>query len=202
MMKTNHAARLGALALALTLVSTCLMGGTLAKYVTKVTGTATATVAKWSFTANGANEEITSLSLTPNKYGNVTDDHIAPGTSGNFKIDAKNDSDVDATYSITFTAKNVPSNLKFYQSTDGSTKGKPIVLENTKYTVCTDKKISISTTDEIYVMWEWPYETGSTEDGKVENDGKDTTDGVNVKDMTLTITVTGTQATPERKEAS
>ena len=54
MMKKNHAARLGALALALTLVSTCLMGGTLAKYTTTVTGTATATVAKWVFNANNA----------------------------------------------------------------------------------------------------------------------------------------------------
>ena len=56
MMKKNHAARLGALALSLTLVSTCLMGGTLAKYTTTVTGTATATVAKWVFNAYDATD--------------------------------------------------------------------------------------------------------------------------------------------------
>lgn len=193
MMKTNHAARLGALALALTLVSTCLMGGTLAKYVTEVTGTATAMVAKWSFTANGANEKITSLSLTPNKYGNVTDDHIAPGTSGNFKIDAKNDSDVDATYSITFTAENVPDNLKFYQSTDGITKGDEIIAADGVYTVISDKPISKKTNTKVeevstYVMWDWEYGVNAEVDQATIANGS--------YQMKVFVTVTGTQAKP------
>lgn len=54
MKKKVYAARLGVTALALTLVTTCLMGSTLARYVTEVTGSATATVAKWSFKVNNS----------------------------------------------------------------------------------------------------------------------------------------------------
>lgn len=44
--KKSYAARLGVLAVALSLVTACLLGGTMAKYVTEVTGTGSATVAK------------------------------------------------------------------------------------------------------------------------------------------------------------
>ena len=52
MKRKSQASRLGVLALALTLVTTCLTGGTMAKYVTEVTGNATAAVAAWSFKVN------------------------------------------------------------------------------------------------------------------------------------------------------
>ena len=53
MKEKSYVARLGALALVLTLMTTCLTGGTLAKFVTEVEGTATATVAAWNFEAAG-----------------------------------------------------------------------------------------------------------------------------------------------------
>ena len=52
-MKKRIVRRLGVVALALTLVSMTMMGGTLARYVTEVTGTATATVAACNFKAIG-----------------------------------------------------------------------------------------------------------------------------------------------------
>ena len=53
MKKRSYAARFGAMALTLTLVTACLLGGTMARYVTEVSGSATAAVAAaWSFKAN------------------------------------------------------------------------------------------------------------------------------------------------------
>ena len=51
MREKSYVARLGALALVLTLMTTCLTGGTLAKFVTEVEGEAEATVAAWEFKA-------------------------------------------------------------------------------------------------------------------------------------------------------
>lgn len=53
MREKSYVARLGALALVLTLMTTCLTGGTLAKFVTEVEGGAEATVAAWEFKATG-----------------------------------------------------------------------------------------------------------------------------------------------------
>ena len=55
MREKSYVARLGALALVLTLMTTCLTGGTLAKFVTEVEGGAEATVAAWEFKATGNN---------------------------------------------------------------------------------------------------------------------------------------------------
>ena len=58
MKKRFNFGRLGALALALTLITTCLTGGTLAKYTSSTVGTGTATVAKWAVVlkANGTSQ--------------------------------------------------------------------------------------------------------------------------------------------------
>ncbi len=206
MMKKNHAARLGALALALTLVSTCLMGGTLAKYTTTVTGAATATVAAWVFNANDANAETKKFeniklgdTLSYNEK-DIKKNVIAPGTEGSFdiKLDGTG-SEVGIDYAIKIanasSTKKLPSNLVF------STKA--IVAENTGNSL--DKLSSESgsllsgTIDynesnmkkTITIYWKWPYDTG-TEDA----DTNDTTDS-GIGEITLDITVTGTQVEPK-----
>ena len=63
MREKSYVARLGALALVLTLMTTCLTGGTLAKFVTEVEGTATATVAAWNFEAAGNGTEFTGIDM-------------------------------------------------------------------------------------------------------------------------------------------
>lgn len=197
MKKRSYAARLGILALALTLVSTCLVGGTLAKYTTEVTGTGTAEIAKWEFLANNGtgtpSTSMTALTLTPASYSNVATGKVAPGTSGNFIITAKNGSEVDATYTIVFTAKNVPTNLKFYQSTNGTDKGDEITVSNGTYTVTTDKALTQNKTETTYVMWDWAYGNAAESD--------QTTIATGSYDMTVEVTVTGTQATPVKATA-
>ena len=53
-MKRRRTTRLGVVALALTLITMTMTGGTLAKYTAEVTGDTTATVAKFAFDLNGA----------------------------------------------------------------------------------------------------------------------------------------------------
>ena len=117
-MKNKNIGRLGVVALVLTLVSMTLMGGTLAKYTTEVTGTGTATVAKWSFKASDAENSSTfSVSLKDTTLNSkVADDKIAPGTDGSFNIviDATG-SETALDYKIAFSElTNKPDNLKFY----------------------------------------------------------------------------------------
>ena len=108
MKKRFNFGRLGALALALTLITTCLTGGTLAKYTSSTVGTGTATVAKWAgvLKDNGTNqtrEQSTfDLIATGLHKSNVVDKKIAPGSTGSIpiEIDAAG-SEVAATLSYT-----------------------------------------------------------------------------------------------------
>lgn len=81
-MKKNKAMRLASALLVLTLLTTCAISSTFAKYVTKAEGTDTARVAKWGFT-QAATIELDNLFkyAYDNVEGNV--DVIAPGTTNN-----------------------------------------------------------------------------------------------------------------------
>ena len=88
--KKNWVLRMMGICLMFTLVSTCLLGGTLAKYVTKGSGTDTARVAKWGvvvtstgsdlFKTSYGNTETTTITNTV--VSSTADRVVAPGTSG------------------------------------------------------------------------------------------------------------------------
>lgn len=105
MKKKSNTARLGALALALTMVTTCLTGGTMAKYVTTVSATGSATVAKFDVDIKGNGTEFTSekSEKIDNLFttgwnapvtGGVKKDMLAPGVYGYFDIVVENNSEV------------------------------------------------------------------------------------------------------------
>ena len=87
-MKKNRMMRLASLLLVLVLMTSSVVGGTFAKYVTSGTGTDSARVAKWgvTVTANGttfANEYDTDDAVfTEAKSVISTDKVVAPGTDG------------------------------------------------------------------------------------------------------------------------
>jgi len=98
--KKNWILRLGAVALMLTMVTTCLLGNTLAKYVTEASGTDTARVAKFGVeiemsddldgafkseyeTDDSDHSDIITYSVSS---ANGTDKVVAPGTEGSFDI--------------------------------------------------------------------------------------------------------------------
>lgn len=101
MKKKSNTARLGALALALTMVTTCLTGGTMAKYVTTVSATGLATVAKFDVDIKGNGTEFgseikdlfTSGWKAPVENG-VEENMLAPGVYGYFDIVVENKSEV------------------------------------------------------------------------------------------------------------
>ena len=211
MMKKNHAARLGALALALTLVSTCLMGGTLAKYTTTVTGTATATVAKWVFNAAADTKKFENINLGDTLNYKVTDIKtgvIAPGTEGKFDIELNGTGSkvgIDYTIEITKAAitmqnKELPSNLVFStkEIKEGNTGNSLDKLSSESGSLLSgtidykDSKMEKT----ITIYWKWPYAT-STEGADI----KDTNDS-GIENITLDITVTGTQVVPETAGAA
>lgn len=110
-MKIRNLTRLGALAVSLTMVTTSLMGGTLAKYTTTVSGTDTVTLARFGYEANDdidGVEYTTGSAATVDLFNDLTTDatgtiqsttesmYFAPGAYGTFQIEMDGtNSDVD-----------------------------------------------------------------------------------------------------------
>lgn len=179
--KKSYASRLGILALVLALTSTCLLGGTMAKYATEVTGTGSATVAKWSFKVNGETATMATVDLANTNYSNVKSKTIAPGTKGSFDIELDaSGSEVAVDYTIAF--KNLsgkPDGLKFYSDAARKTE---ISLSTGLTGTIALSDVNTKLTKTIY--WEWPY-------------GADNTDIAQTgSTMKFDIAVTGAQQTP------
>lgn len=80
---------LGMAAVALTLVSACMVGSTLAKYSSEVAGTGTAVVATWALKAGSTDGASTFANFTLNQTSSSTgvkDGTIAPGTNGTIPV--------------------------------------------------------------------------------------------------------------------
>ena len=196
---------IGVAALALTVVSSCIVGGTLAKYTTTATGQGTAIVAKWAptfqFGTNGTFSASTDVNLTD---GDVTDgkklvaDKIAPGTEGSFGVQlTRGDTEVGFTYEITISEiANQPANLKFYKE-DGTTEllkeGDVYKLTPTDHTMDANAT-GAAATKTVVVKWKWPYEKSAN---STENDATDTADGTAGKTMSFKLNCTATQVNPK-----
>lgn len=85
-MKQNKIFRLSAILLVLTLLSTCVISGTFAKYTTSGSATDTARVAKWGVTVTATGNEAFDKEYSNGSIISVqsstTDNVIAPGTTG------------------------------------------------------------------------------------------------------------------------
>lgn len=139
MKKRNIAARLGVVALALTLATTSLSSGTLAKYTTTLTGKGTMKVAGWNVTADLRGSTITATSPTMDLWDTIADTprdalttgklqttgFVAPGDQGSFLIEI-NDVDPDNNQLVTDVAYDFdiyfkigtnapPENMTFYR---------------------------------------------------------------------------------------
>ena len=171
------------------------------KYKTTLTGNGTATVAKWSFKVNGQTQTIPDIDLTQtmDTHNNVAEGKIAPGTSGHFdlELDATG-SEVAIDYNIKLAITEKPTNLKFYLDNTYETE-----IAETEGILNVSGSIPLETIDTPLIKtiyWQWPYETGTTENEVKENDKTDTIDSA--KKVTMTITVTGTQRKPQDEQAS
>lgn len=197
MKKRFNFGRLGALALALTLVTSCLTGGTLAKYTTSVSGTGNAAVAKWSFKAGHKNgEEVFqnfNLEKTADDTG-VAEGKIAPGTTGTLPIYVELTGTEVATkitieMELTGDVK-LPENLTFQVTGDSTQiKAEDIEKDNKKMV----KSIELSAeaakvySKDLSIQWNWPYDVSTSADTV------DTANGKSIETANIKVTVTGTQ---------
>ncbi len=121
----NWTLRVGVILVALTLITSCFVGGTFAKYVTAGTGTDTARVAKFGVEVTG---EGTMFAQSYNDTGSVTVSSdvkvVAPGTSGtmvNYAITGTPEVAVNVSYSAVVTVNDWELDGTFYC---------PIIIKN------------------------------------------------------------------------
>lgn len=190
-MKKNLMFKLGLFCAALVLVATCLVTGTWAKYTsTKALTSDTATVAKWDIKVEGSSMVTGTPTINFNlfttivdtKDGNADEDvetkKIAPGTKGSFELDVKNDSEVNATFEIAFTATN-DSGVPLQFSTDGENWENNISDINVEATT-----VNMGDTGTITVYWQWVFTTDAS------GDTSDTTLGTMATAPTVQVTAT------------
>lgn len=217
MKKNGILLRVGVAAMVLTLASTSLMSGTLAKYFSKSTGTATAIIAKWDPQAK-INDQVaegwsvnladTQTNATPGSTNSqVASGRLAPGMKGAFPVEVSaNKSEVAIDYKVEVSAPDVKNglikNIKFkvYDNpvySEGG--GKEVTLSGEAQELCSG---TLSTTGsesvKKYVYWEWPYETAgdsSANNSADTNAGKIAASASDVSGQTqnINITITMTQ---------
>lgn len=202
--KKSIAARLGIAAFALTLVTTCMTGGTLAKYVSEVEGTGTSIAAKWVFKA-GATDGAETYTATF-KLGDTTKstvvaaDKIAPGTTGEIPIFYDlTGTEVSAQVKVEIKVDDkdkLPTNFKIKKG-DG-TYITPADMTNDTYIEVSTTAIALADMaskgkGNAHVTWEWPFETGADAAAKKTGNTADTTIGKTPDTATFTIKVTGEQ---------
>lgn len=202
--KKSIAARLGLAAFALTLVTTCMTGGTLAKYASEVAGTGTSIAAKWVFKAgasDGAETYTASFKLgDTTKSAVVGTDKIAPGTSGEIPVFYDlTGTEVSAQVKVEIKVDDkskLPTNFKIKKG-DG-TYITPADMTNDTYITVSTTSIALADMatkgkGTAHVSWEWPFETGSNDADKKTGNTADTTTGKAPDTATFTIRVTGEQ---------
>lgn len=112
-MKKNRTMRAAALLLALTLMTSCFVGGTFAKYTTSVEGSDTARVAYWGFGADDPTTVTFDLFKAPaSETGLEVIDGVnllAPGTSGSAQfafVNAKSNAEApEVDYKVTISTE-------------------------------------------------------------------------------------------------
>lgn len=187
--------KVAAVMFAAIMIMSCVTSGTLAKYTSTGTASATATVAKWSIKASGTEIAATDPTIDFDLFSTVYDtdgtsaeqdvagNTIAPGTSGKFNLEVKNESEVNAQYSIDFTVTN-DSNVPLEFSTDDGANWSSTLSD----VAATD--LAMNNTGTTTIQWRWAY----------ERDGKDAEDtGLGIAAQTaapqvkVEATITATQ---------
>ena len=192
MKKENKTMKFVSFVLLITVLALILVAGTYAKYTSTASGSDIATVAKWDIKAGKTGEEVSitgsnstvafNLFETINNEDgtaetDVTAEKIAPGTSGAFELSVKNDSEVNAKYTITFNVgeSNIP--LEFNLNNKGWTSNLSEVGETA---------LNMGESDVANVQWRWAYE-------RTGKDAEDTALGVTPENVEVTATLVVTQ---------
>ena len=191
-MKNNKNIKMISVMLFVVVIAFVLVAGTYSKYISSASGSDTATVAKWDIKAGKAGEELSitgdNASVTFDLFGTILDEDgteesdvvngkIAPGTMGEFDFSIKNDSEVNAEYTVNFVLSESNLPLEF-RINDGewtsNLNGVPT------------SKIEMGTSANANVQWRWAYE-------QINSDENDTSLGIDPKEVTVTATLVVSQ---------
>lgn len=177
-------------------------GYTYSKYKSTVAGSITGNVAKWSFSAQGANGvALNNISLI-NTANNIStaNNTIAPGTSGSFGIviDATG-SEVGVDYSVEVTDETInPSHLKFYLN-DGSQN--PTKYDSLSQLAANTLHGTIpvnaeNKTQTLNIGWEWPFEGTGNQQAQDAYDETDLTIANEIETYSFGLNIIGQQVAP------
>ena len=176
---------------AIVAVGAYFVSGTYAKYTSNMSGTGTASVAKWAWIIN--NKAFTTTDsvreeFTFNPFADIKDtagadeadvaaNLIAPGTSGNITLDIINASEVNAEYKVEFEVTKNTSNIPLEYSLDGTTWVSNIAELNIGTDASNNNApVAIKmgkSADQSNLQWRWVFEKG-TEATLTANDAADT----------------------------
>lgn len=215
-MKKNRTLRVSALLLALTLITTCFVGGTFAKYTTRQGDSTTARVASWGFKASSITLSNTLFSdVYRDEEGNATvsstEKVVAPGTTGyaSFKFAPSFTPEVAYNFTVDVTG-DCPDDLKaaLVWSLDDTKCGENGTFEEmlaaikalsgdnsgTKQYKPGELPDEFSLTKNQHIItWKWDFD----DNGAVTNDPRDTQLGnaswESRSRVTLNIAITATQ---------
>lgn len=192
MTKENKLIKFTSFVMLIAIIAMILVASTYAKYTSTASGTDTATVAQWDIKAGpeGSEVSITGSDATVafNLFDTILDEDgttendvasgkIAPGTSGAFELSIKNDSQVNAEYTINFNISNTNLPLEFKINDSDWTSS----LSNIATTA-----LNMGTSDLANVEWRWAYE-------QTDGDATDTSLGINPEDIEITATLVVSQ---------
>lgn len=220
-MKKNRTLRVSALLLALTLITTCFVGGTFAKYTSSADSNDQARVAYWGFKDNTMN--ITGLfsnayetTVKGDRDVNALTDVIAPGTTGSatfafayagtkapevaytFKVDTTGSSCDD-------TIKNNPNILwKLDNGAFGTWEAMIAAIEALDGDKPSDRyepntlPANFTTEDNVHtISWKWNFEEGADEQAKATSNAADTAmgnvDAADLAQVKVVVKITATQ---------
>lgn len=171
-MKKNTKKICVVLLLAIVAIASYFVSGTYAKYTRAVSGSDTATVAKFSVDASGLNkEQNATIDLfkavkeadTTSAEENVASGKIAPGTGGEFKTTLTNKSEVDVKAVITLKETSNTSNIPVEYSLDKTNWKKASELTK-EVNLDHVGKTSATTTEDVTIYWRWAFEGTDTAD--------------------------------------
>ena len=170
-------------------------GQVYAKYMSKLTGEGNAEIATWNFKVNDNSERMQTISLaTTIDNESLSNYKIAPGTRGDFVIAIDTTgAEVGIVYQVEFENEvNKPSNL--YYEFNGKRYESISLMRNDLSGII--EANSVEKIVNLNIHWEWPFETGETEEEIEGGDFVDTMEGRNAENYTFDVIVTGTQLPP------
>lgn len=196
-MKNNKMIKFASFTLLITIIALILVAGTYAKYTSSASGSDTATVAKWDIKAGASGSEVSitgsNSTVTFNLFDTILDGDetsdknendvragmIAPGTRGKFNLSVKNDSEVNAEYTVNFE-------LADTTLPEGATLPLEFKVNNSDWTSSLNNvpttTLAMGTSDIATIQWRWAYESTT-------GDANDTTLGINEPELNVKATL-------------